>query len=377
MKDKKIICDVLVVGAGLSGLAAAAAACEKGARTVLLEQNNYLGGAVITGMHRYLCGFYRSGESTAMNPGITREFILALRKLSARNRRILFGKMHVFAFRSKDLNTWMRALVKNKKNLKVILKSRVYAVTKKNGSIREVQAINKGGRLKILPRAVIDASGQGAVIKLSRAKYRSTPSGKRQLAGFSFRVRGVKDVLGLLPIKVPYYIKFATYAQMDEQGEGIVRLNIPSGGNIHGVKNKARKAFHYLRQVLPEFKNASIAEIALSIVEREGICLQGEYTLTASDVLQGRKFSDGVVKNAWPMELWDRKKGPQYSYLKPGRYYEIPLRCLRSKHIKNLLATGRCISATHEALASTRAAGTCLCLGEQAGIAAVKLCESF
>jgi hypothetical protein len=106
------------------------------------------------------------------------------------------------------------------------------------------------------------------------------------------------------------------------------------------------------------------------VLEREGRRVRGEYTLTKDDVLLARKFSDGIVKNAWPIELWDRLKGTVYKYVPRGDYYEIPLRCLMVRNIANLLTAGRCISVTHEALGSTRVMGACMALGDQAGKAA-------
>jgi hypothetical protein len=96
----------------------------------------------------------------------------------------------------------------------------------------------------------------------------------------------------------------------------------------------------------------------------------GDYVLTKEDVLSARKFPDGGVKNAWPVELWDRAKGTVYRYVPRGEYYEIPFRCQTVKGVPNLLTAGRCISVTHEALGSTRVMGTCMALGEQAGKAA-------
>jgi len=103
------------------------------------------------------------------------------------------------------------------------------------------------------------------------------------------------------------------------------------------------------------------------VVDREGPRLCGEYTLTSDDILNARKFPDGAVKNAWPIELWDQEKGPSYRYLEPGNYHEIPLRCLKAQGISNCWSAGRCISATREALGSTRVIGICLSLGEEAG----------
>jgi succinate dehydrogenase/fumarate reductase flavoprotein subunit len=105
-------------------------------------------------------------------------------------------------------------------------------------------------------------------------------------------------------------------------------------------------------------------------MEREGRRISGEYILTENDVLNASKFDDGIVKNSWPIELWDKKKGPVYKYVKAGDYYEIPFRCIKVRDIPNLLCAGRCISVSHEALGSTRVMGTCMALGEQAGLAA-------
>lgn len=376
MKAKEILCDILVIGAGVSGIAAAAAASGKGAKTVLIEQSSYLGGTVITGMHRYICGLYSDIVTRTINGGIAHSLLSTLRRLSTRNRPIRLGRVYVLRFRRKDLLVALRLIINKNNNLKLLLHRRVCAVIKDKDRIIAVQAQGKGMTITIRPKVVIDASGVGIMIRLSGAKYRIASSSKRQLAGFSIRVKGLKNVQESLSIKVPYYIKFATFTPLDDRDDGLIRLNIPAGTDMPGAREKALQACHYLQKMVPEFKDAYIAEFAPSVVEREGICLDGQYTLTASDLMRGRRFKDGVVNNAWPIELWDQVKGPQFRYLSSSRHYEIPLRCMKSKNIENLLATGRCISATHEALGSTRAAGTCISLGEQAGLAAAKLCAS-
>jgi len=108
------------------------------------------------------------------------------------------------------------------------------------------------------------------------------------------------------------------------------------------------------------------------LLQRAGICGHGQYVLTEADVIAGRHFDGQGVKCAWPMEYWDCEKGPQYSYLDIGQYVEIPSACLISKSIDNLLLAGRCISATPRALSATRVMGTCISLGENAGILAAR-----
>ena len=133
------------------------------------------------------------------------------------------------------------------------------------------------------------------------------------------------------------------------------------------AKKDALLVHTYLVKVLPVFNESYIVEMSPEVVDREGPRLYGKYTLTANDVINARKFPDGIVKSAWPIELWDQQKGVRYQYLSSGNNYEIPLRCLISKDISNLYCAGRCISVTHEALGSTRVMGTCISLGEKAG----------
>jgi len=146
--------------------------------------------------------------------------------------------------------------------------------------------------------------------------------------------------------------------------------SVDGAPGVEAARADADAVIRYLASVLPSFESATIADTSLKVLEREGRRVIGEYMLTKEDVLSARKFPDGVVKNSWPIELWDRPKGPSYQYVPRGDYYEIPFRCLMVKGITNLLTAGRCISVTHEALGSTRVMGTCMALGDQAGRAA-------
>jgi hypothetical protein len=190
------------------------------------------------------------------------------------------------------------------------------------------------------------------------------------LAGFVVQVKGLKDVDDSLSLNVPYYLaqavksgtfspvtRFTTFSRGDAPDEGYCKMSV-SGSDRTLSEEKARAnadaVVRYLASVLPAFQDSYVAGTSLKVLEREGRRIKGAYTLTKEDVLAARKFPDGVVKNAWPIELWDREKGTIYKYVPRGDYYEIPFRCLMVEGIKNLLTAGRCISVTHEALGSTR-----------------------
>jgi hypothetical protein len=127
----------------------------------------------------------------------------------------------------------------------------------------------------------------------------------------------------------------------------------------------------FFRRDVPGFANARIAATATQIGVRESRRIAGEYTLTADDVLHARTFDDAVARSAYPIDIHNPSgSGTTTHRLAPGAAYEIPYRCLIPLGIDDLLVAGRCISTTHEALASTRLTPTVMTLGQAAGTAA-------
>jgi hypothetical protein len=129
----------------------------------------------------------------------------------------------------------------------------------------------------------------------------------------------------------------------------------------------------FFRRRVPGFANARIAATATQIGIRESRRIVGEYTLTAADVLQAREFPDAVARSAYPIDIHNPSgSGTTTHRLPPGAAYEIPYRCLVPATMERLLVAGRCISTSHEALASTRLTPTVMTLGQAAGTAAAQ-----
>ncbi|MBI1811455.1 MAG: FAD-dependent oxidoreductase [Nitrospirae bacterium] len=170
-----------------------------------------------------------------------------------------------------------------------------------------------------------------------------------------------------------FYLRFSTLSPGDAPDEGYLKISVVVADGPEGRQRAITDALsvhRYLADRLEQFKDSYIAGTSQAVMQREGRRIRGEYTLTEDDILSARKFSDGIVKNSWPIEIWDRNKGTIYKYVPKDDYYEIPIGCLKVKGFKNLLCAGRCISVSREALGSTRVMGTCISLGEQAGMAA-------
>lgn len=384
MKYKRMNCDVLVAGAGVSGVAAAVAAARSGASVILLEQNKFPGGTAVIAMHNFICGVGRNRK------GLLKEI---LNKIAPGEKLIKRGRVFLLPFKRERMVLGLTRIIKGEKKIRVFYNSKVVSVKILGNRISSVIAKDARGKIFINSKVAIDASGEGVLIKLSGARYNISVLSKRQLSGFSFMVKNIKGDSEALAWKVPYYLtqgvrarklseyfKFSLFSPEYSQGEGFIRLNIPAVkeiGNNKDINKKAVFIHNYLRRFLSEFKHSYIAQVSPYLSNREGIRMVGEYTLSKQDVLGQKKFPDVAACGYWPIEFWDRKKGPSFTYLEKDGFYEIPLRSLKSKNIDNLFATGRCISADPYALASTRVLGTCVSLGETAGIAATELSINY
>jgi hypothetical protein len=390
--EEKILCDILVAGGGVSGTAAALAAARGGANTVLIEKENVPGGTGYFGLLQYICGLYLNGDALpaeTMNHGIVREIVALLGDMSPHRTIRKIGRVYVLPYSGEDLRSVFISLCRKEPKLSVHYNTKAISVEKKDGLAIKIKVDQSGPLRGIFPKAVIDCSGSGDISAMAGASFELSSPEKLQLAGYTILLKGLIDADETLSIKVPYYLaaavrkkilspylRFTAFTPGDAPDEGYCKMSIDG---IDGTEREQRarkdaEAVHdYLKKMLPSFKGSYIADSSSHVMDREGRRVSGEYTLTEEDVLNAKKFHDGVVKNSWPIEIWDKNKGTIYKYIKGGDYYEIPFRCLKVKGIANLFCAGRCISVSSGALGSTRVMGTCISLGEQAGRGAASM----
>jgi hypothetical protein len=382
-------CDVLVVGGGVAGAVAAVAAARGGSRTILVEKECYFGGTGYAGMFQHICGLYLNSDEEpveTLNKGIVQEVVSLLGKRSPSRRVTKIGQVYVLPYQREDLCSVLLSLCCAEQGLQRLDGSTALSAERRQETIKNVTLDIGGAKTIISPLMVIDCTGDGNVAAMAGATFEPASSESNQLAGYTLHIKGLRDPDESMPIKVPYYcaqavsagklapsMRFTTFSPGETPDEGFLKLSVAgSPGREREIiaRNDANAVHRYLISVIPAFKGSFILETSPRVLDREGKRIDGEYMLTEEDVLSARKFSDGVVKNAWPVELWDPSKGTVYKYVPRGDYYEIPFGCLRVKGFSNLLCAGRCISVTHEALGSTRVMGTCMALGEAAGKAA-------
>ena len=130
------------------------------------------------------------------------------------------------------------------------------------------------------------------------------------------------------------------------------------------ARAQAMRLVAFFRERVPGFAHARIAATATQIGVRESRRIVGAYTLTREDILERRTFDDAIARSAYPIDIHNPSgSGTTTHRLPPGTSYEIPYRCLVPQTVEELLVAGRCISTTHEALASTRLTPTVMTLG--------------
>ncbi|MFA7403109.1 MAG: FAD-dependent oxidoreductase [Pelobacteraceae bacterium] len=385
---KRMSSELLVAGGGVAGCCAAIAAARNGVRTVLVEQQGYLGGTGYAGMLQHICGLYLNGDaipSETLNGGLAGEIAGLLNKKAPEKAVRKIGQVYVLPYSANALQDVLTSLVEAEAELTLLRNSRVTGVEAVSGSIRSVTVDVPDGTQNIAAGMVIDCTGDGNVAAMAGAEFELSPLDERQLAGFSVRVSGLEAHDDTLAIKVPYYcaqavkrnilplfMKFTTFSFGESPDECFIKMSMEgedSPDRDERALADAQALIAYLAQVLPSFRQAIIADMSQKVMDREGRRILGDYLLTEDDVLAARKFPDAIARNAWPIELWDRARGTLYKYVPRGEYYEIPFRCITVKGMANLLTAGRCISVSHAALGSTRVMGTCMALGEQAGLA--------
>ncbi len=296
-------CDVLVVGGGVAGTAAAVSAARNGARTVLVEKDRFLGGTGYAGLLQQICGLYGTSEATpaeTLNSGIVREIEQALFRKSPQRKIKKIGQVYVLPYSREDLQTVLRELCSAEGNLSFYDDTASTEVEARDGRVTAVSLTRSGKTYSIFPKSVIDCSGNGAAAVMAGAGYELAPSVARQLAGYVIRVIGLTDADETLSIKVPYYLnqaitegalrpslKYTTFSLGELPGEGFCKLSIDAdeGPEREEQARQDGTAVHdYLRSKIPAFSDSSIGAVSFRVLDRESRRVCGEYTLTEEDV---------------------------------------------------------------------------------------------
>jgi len=366
--------DVVVAGGGPAGVAAAVGAARAGAKTLLVERFGYLGGQATGGLVLCLVETDRYGF------GVCRELIERLTSLQGAARKppapgekaewtegASFSGCEVADF-DPELYKCVAGELVHDAGARLLLHTFLVGSVVENGAVKAVITESKAGREAIRGKAFVDATGDADIAAFSGAPFHLDrhPWG----INLDFRLGGV-DVSRALQWRREHRDRYeALMRSMEQEAGGMgwdvtTRPDVVWGGSPHfhdvdglspadltRVEVEGRrlilKGLEFLRRNMPGFESAFLLDTATQPGVRETRRIVGEYTLTKVDVLEARRFEDAVVSSI----------------------FDIPLRCLVPQRIEGLLASGRCISITHEAHGTIRNIPPCMAIGQAAGVAA-------
>lgn len=384
--------DVLVVGGGTSGCAAAVAAARRGLRTVLLDRYGFLGGTATAAMVGCLCGVYTCSPNTlTVIKGYLQEIT---DRLEARDAG--YKLKHRYQLDHEALKLVLDGWLLEAGVELLFQTQMVDTLVEAGGRVRGVVVETKAGRGAIHARVVIDSSGDADVVARAGGAFEKSPREELQAPSLVFTMAGVDieraiqtpqaEISQLLRAaaergEVPGNRFSGGYSPVPPEGKvhmNITRITCVDGTDpddlnrayVEGRRQVDAYA-QFARTYLPGFERAYIDQIAPQLGIRETRRVVGLYQLTTDDVLGARSFPDAICRGAWPLEIHPNDAtGTTRIHLEGDTYYQIPYRCLVPRDLEGVLVTGRCISTTHEAQGSTRVMGPGIATGQAAGVAA-------
>ena len=413
--------DILVVGGGPAGIIAAQAASKRGHKVMLIESRGFLGGNLVIGIP--ILGFLgRKGNQIIK--GLPQQFIDRLKALGGATEHRpcpLHVSLTMINPNLVDRVAWE---IMDECKVDVLMYVFCAGVIKDGNKVKGVIIESKSGREAILAKEIIDCTGDGDVAFRSGVEcLKGDENGGLQPPTLMFNMRGVNleefrreisgnpDKYEVDTIPNEFFKEDKNFVLVglrnliikarEEEGlelpvsraiiitgmrkdEVWINMSRVSGVDstkpesyTHGEEVSLRQngdVVKFLTKYVPGFKDAWVDREAPFLGIRESRRIVGEYVLTGDDILSCRHFPDVVAVASYPIDLHHPKGGDCTMKWCPD-CYDIPFRCLIPEKVDNLIIAGRCISTTHEALASIRVMSTCMAVGEPAGKAAALAVE--
>ena len=393
--------DVCVAGGGPAGLGAALAAARLGARVCLLERYGFLGGNFTVASVGTICGLYVAdgGSWAYVTQGIAEEVAEALKAAGSATGPIPFKGTAVLLYVPWAAKRLFDHLVTQQPQVTLFLHALVSDVVVEGDHVEAVVVATKRGPRAVRARAFVDATGDADLVVHAGAPWTIGNPGQRQFASMQFFMQHVdvsaamaagpdalnqaiaahgdrlsRDGGALLPTFRPGEVIGAMTRVRADDGSplDVTDLAQATYGELEG-RRLAEEAAAFVKDHVPGFAEAFLADTAPALGVRETRRAVGRYVLRGEEVTGLARFEDAVAAGAWPQEYHVSGRSTEYRSLPEGGYYQIPLRTLQPQGLDNVLVAGRCISADHDALASTRVMAPSMALGQAAGTAATLL----
>lgn len=415
--------DLIVAGGGISGTISALSAARNGAKVLIVEKNGYLGGALTA------CGVgpmmtFHAGEKQVIL-GIGEEIVqnLKARGYSPGHVRDTTNYIsYLTPFSTEGMKIILDEMITEAK-CDVLYHSFIAGVDFENEEVKSIYICNKDGLTSYKAKIFIDATGDADIAnyckvpcKLGRESDSAMQPMTMNMKLYNVDSKELRNYARENSEKFPRLNKdislldsaqtlsFIGFDEEFKEGKRKGELSIPredilffetsvpgefiinttriiehSGVDAKSIseaefigRKQCEELYNFLVRRIPGFKNAKVVITGPSIGVRGSRQICGKYTLTAEDVLDRKRFENVIAHSAYPIDIHNPKgEGTMSVHAKSfDDYYSIPYDIMVVNEFKNLLVTGRCVSATFEAQAAIRTTPTLTALGQAAGVAA-------
>lgn len=398
--------DVIVCGAGASGVVAAIASGRNGCKTLLVEKENCSGGQATSGLLCLWGPFF--DRTQRIIKGIPQEILertikaggVLLQKspFTPVNPEMLKGFIPV----NPEILKLVLDTMLEEAGVEVLYHSICAGARSSEGFIQNMTIANKSGIREISASIYIDGTGDGDLSAKAGAEWEmgTASEGFFQPMTMVCRIGGVDENVYKWEGNFKYKNEIL---KARERGEitfdaggigaavfvpgqkGVIAVNMShifdlnplnpleiSKAEVLGRKY-AQEIVNFFRKTIPGCENAFLVDTAMQVGVRESRRIVGEYKITLEDVLSGQRFPDAIAANAYSIDIHIRNEETgrlrDVNARHPEKYYHIPFRALIPKGFSNLLVVGRCISCTSEAMSSIRIMPSCMAIGHAGGTA--------
>lgn len=376
--------DVVVVGGGMGGVAAAIESASHGAKTLIVEQSGQFGGV---GTNALITSFSQMPLPGKPEPTFVERILNKMRKEhTATQEARAFSAEHLVLM----LDEWVL-----KSGAIPLFFTSLVDVDTNHGRVSKVLLHNKSGLFAVQAKVFIDSTGDGDLCWSAGADYEQGDgeSEHGQPMTMAFYVSQVCEE------KMPDRDEInCLYNESKERGElsnprenvlafkavepGVLMMNTTriihhDGTNglalTHATIEGRRQVAGMLRflKSLPGFENAYLQRIANRIGVRETRRFICEDRLTYDDMIKGKRHADGIMTTDAYIDIHNpHGSGTRIGPLSKGTCYDVSYRCLIPRGLKNVLIGSRCIGASHEAFSAVRMMPHVAEYGRAAGLAA-------
>lgn len=412
--------EIIVVGGGPAGCAAAVAAAREGRKTLLLEASCALGGMGTMGLVPWFCGYHDREKIIAR--GIAEKVLFACRDNTPHLKKAMLEDPLVSPAIDPELLKRIYDDLALEAGVDILFGTQLCGVEMEDSSKIDALLIsNKSGVSAFRASVYVDCTGDGDMAAWAGADLKKgDENGKMQPATHCFAITNIDEYALANGPGVHFYdpdspihkaVHSPKYPLIEELHSCLRQIGPKTFGFntghvfdvdntdpenlskalIHGRKMAAqyRDAF---AEFHPAFKNSFLCCTGTLMGVRETRRIVGDYMLTADDYQQRRSFPDEICRNAYGIDVhFSKEKALSFAHksieeikeiisdrtkhYEKGESFGVPYRCLTPKGMENILAAGRCISSDRQANGSVRIMACCLNTGEAAGIAAAIACR--